>query len=234
MPRSTHIPNPVNADVVASVLPTGAATETTLASIDAKLPAGGLATAAKQDTGNVSLASIDAKLPAGGLATEAKQDVGNTYLQTISTTGATSAKQDTGNASLSSIDGKLPAAAAAADGESNATTMTELRARELVYNGTTWDMLRGSLAGIVAGVIATWTGMLQVLGLGRYLAARPTLADGQGTHLQLNARGDLAVQEQYIPSYEDNANSDGQVTTSRRGCSSHPPANRGTLRYFHA
>lgn len=41
---------------------TDAATEASLASIDGKLPAGGLATSAKQDTGNTSLASIDSKL----------------------------------------------------------------------------------------------------------------------------------------------------------------------------
>lgn len=41
---------------------TDAAAEASLASIDGKLPAGGLATSAKQDTGNTSLASIDSKL----------------------------------------------------------------------------------------------------------------------------------------------------------------------------
>jgi hypothetical protein len=46
----------------------------------------GLATAAKQDTGNTSLSSIDGKIPASP---------------------ATTGKQDTGNTSLSSIDGKI-------------------------------------------------------------------------------------------------------------------------------
>lgn len=47
----------------ANPLPTtDAAAEASLASIDGKLPAGGLATSAKQDTGNTSLASIDSKL----------------------------------------------------------------------------------------------------------------------------------------------------------------------------
>lgn len=107
---------------------------------------------------------------------------------------------------VADLDGKFPAAAAAGDAESNATTMTAARTRGEVFNGTTWDRLRGALAGVTAGVIATWTGMAQTLGLSRYLATRPTLADGQGTHLQSNTRGDLATQEQYLPDYEDNAN----------------------------
>jgi len=104
------------------------------------------------------------------------------------------------------LDGKFPAAAVPADGGSNATTMSAIRARLMVYNGATWDMVRGSLAGVTAGVVATWTGFTQVLGFARYLATRPTLADGQGSHLQSNTRGDLATQEQYLPDYEDNAN----------------------------
>ncbi len=107
---------------------------------------------------------------------------------------------------LVDLDGKFPAAAAASDAESNATAMTAARTRGEVFNGTTWDRLRGALAGVTAGAIATWTGMAQTLGLSRYLATRPTLADGEGTHLQSNTRGDLATQEQYLPDYEDNAN----------------------------
>lgn len=119
---------------------------------------------------------------------------------------ATAANQVSQIALETSLDGKFPAAAAAGDAESNATTMTAARTRGEVFNGTTWDRVRGALAGVTAGVIATWTGMAQTLGLSRYLAARPTLADGQGTHLQSNTRGDLATQEQYLPDYEDNAN----------------------------
>lgn len=75
----------LDVNVLASALPTGAATS------------------AKQDTGNTSLSSIDGKITAC-----------NTGAVTVSssalpTGAATSAKQDTGNTSLASIDGKLPA-----------------------------------------------------------------------------------------------------------------------------
>jgi hypothetical protein len=88
----------------------------------------------------------------------------------------------------------------------NVSPPTGVSTEPSVYNGTTWDRLRGSLAGVTAGVVAAWTGFTQVLGFARYLATRPTLADGQGSHLQSNTRGDLATQEQYLPDYEDNAN----------------------------
>lgn len=67
-------------DVQSSVLPTGAATETTLSSIDTKTPA--------LVGGSVPVTVTSSALPTGA---------------------ATSAKQDTGNTSLSNIDGKLPA-----------------------------------------------------------------------------------------------------------------------------
>ena len=88
----------------------------------------------------------------------------------------------------------------------NVSPPTGVATEPTVYNGTTWDRLRGSLASVTAGVVSSWTGFMQVLGFARYLATRPTLADGQGSHLQSNTRGDLATQEQYLPDYEDNAN----------------------------
>jgi len=39
-----------------------------------------------------------------------------------------------------------------------------------------------------------------------YRAVRQILSDGADIALQSNQRGDLAVQEQYVPDYEDNAN----------------------------
>lgn len=99
---------------VASVpLPTGAATETTLAAVNTKLGAAlplpsGASTSAKQDTAQTSLTSIDGKLTDVATQTtlaliKAKTD----NLDATLSTRATSAKQDTGNTSLSSIDGKL-------------------------------------------------------------------------------------------------------------------------------
>ena len=108
---------------------------------------------------------------------------------------------------LSALNAKFPAASAPADGKSNATTSTEIQVRPEVYNGTTWDMIRGSLVGVVAFVVTSFAGFLHVLGFGRYAATRPTLADGNGTHTMVNQRGDQTVAEQY----QENAfaNSDG-------------------------
>lgn len=66
--------------------------------------------------------------------------------------------------------------------------------------------IRGALTGISSGVISVWTGVQHVLAVGRYLSTRPTLADGYGSHIHLNQRGDQTTMEQYIPDYEDNAN----------------------------
>lgn len=79
-------------------LPTGAATETTLSSLNGKVTAvdtgnvvvsssalpTGAATSANQTTGNNSLSSIDTKL--SSQATASKQDITNTHLETIAGT----------------------------------------------------------------------------------------------------------------------------------------------------
>lgn len=100
--------------VSSSALPSGAATEATLATRASEAT---LATRASEatlsaldakvtavDTGNVTVSA--SALPAGA-ATAAKQDTGNASLSSIDTKVATAAKQDTGNGSLASIDGKL-------------------------------------------------------------------------------------------------------------------------------
>lgn len=159
------------------------------------------------DTQGIPKVSTTAAALPAGAATEAKQDTGNTSLASIDGKFTTlNAKDFATETTLAALSAKLPAAAAPADAESTATATTALRARETVYNGTTWDRIRGSLAGVTAAVVATWTGFLHVLGFGRYVAARPTLADGEGSHLHMNTRGDITVQEMFPPDYEDNDN----------------------------
>lgn len=90
-----------------------------LASDQSSIPVtvSGVATAARQDTGNTSIASIDAKTPALGQALAASSvPVVLTAAQLTTLTPpaaitgfATSEKQDTGNTSLASIDGKITA-----------------------------------------------------------------------------------------------------------------------------
>jgi hypothetical protein len=80
----------------------------------------GAATGAKQDTGNTSLSSLDTKLPAKGQAAMAAStpvviasDQSTVPVSAASlplpTGAATGAKQDTGNTSVASIDTKTPA-----------------------------------------------------------------------------------------------------------------------------
>ena len=73
---------PLTCDVASSALPAGAATESTLRSIDTRLVS---------------------------QATAANQSTANGYLSTIATNQCTAANQATGNASLASIDSKLTA-----------------------------------------------------------------------------------------------------------------------------
>lgn len=67
----------------------------------------------------------------------------------LPTGAATAANQSTGNTSLSSIDGKLPAGAASADATAN-PTVSKVGAFGMVFNGTTWDRLRGNTVGVYA------------------------------------------------------------------------------------
>lgn len=69
----------------------------------------------------------------------------------LPTGAATSAAQSTGNTSLGNIDtstsgltGKFPSAATPADNMSNATTMTSILNRLLLFDGTNWDRAPGN------------------------------------------------------------------------------------------
>ncbi len=87
----------------------------------------GLATSAKQDTGNTSLASIATNTT--GAATSAKQDTGNTSLATIATnsgTAATAANQTTANSSLSTIATNTTGAATAANQTTANTSLSTI------------------------------------------------------------------------------------------------------------
>lgn len=96
------------------------------------------------------------------------------------------------------VDSELPSAAALADGASNPTTPT-VGAATLVYNGTTWDRLRGSTTGgaFVQGPAAADAASAgnPVLGGGRASSATPTAmsADGDAVQLWLDRSGGTIV-----------------------------------------
>lgn len=106
---------------------------------------------------------------------------------------------------LASLNNKFSEAITLSDGYANFTS-TLIGSGDLVYNGSTWDRMRGSLAGVSSGTVSSFTGYAHTLGFARYLATRPTLTDGQGSHLHSNTRGDLTIAEQFSPQYEDNTN----------------------------
>lgn len=97
---------------------------------------------------------------------------------------------------------ELPPAANPADAEANDIATTNIRSRSFGFNGATWDRLRSSLSAVTS----TITGYLASIPFAKYNAARTIRADGQVGPHEANARGDIAVQEQYLPDFEDNAN----------------------------
>lgn len=135
-PMSNSIPVVIADDqtpipVTATIDTTGLATDacdTSLASIDAKIPASP-ATTDKQDTGNTSLSSIDTKASTiighvDGIETLLTAIDGHvdgleasaSSIDTKLTSQATAAKQDTGNASVASIDTKMTTISGYLDG----------------------------------------------------------------------------------------------------------------------
>jgi len=147
-----------NVTVVSSVLPTGAATETTLSSINTKTPSLGQAlmaasqpVAIASDQSTLPISAIALPLPTGA-ATEASLnslnskvtvcDTGNVTVSSsaLPTGAATEAKQDVGNSSLSNIDTSLDVALSTRASEatlSNVDTNTGIIAN--------WDTNTGSV-----------------------------------------------------------------------------------------
>ncbi len=160
------------------------------------------------DDGKIALAA-DVDIDTTGLATSAKQDTGNTSLGTIATASAlqaTAAKQDTGNTSVASIDGKLGASAAPADAKTNASAASGfVQAFLSVFNGTTWDRLK---SGVIA-VGSTFTGMINTIPLALFNTTPATRTTGQGGTLETDATGNLRVTEQFLP-----ASSATNITTA--------------------
>jgi hypothetical protein len=85
-------------------------------------------------------------------------------------------------------DTELPSAAAAADATSNPTAPA-VRSFLHGFNGTTWDRLRTA----ITTATSTFTGILNVFGLGKYNSSAPTLTDGQVIVDQLDLNGNKKV-----------------------------------------
>lgn len=93
-----------------------------------------------------------------------------------------------------SSDDRAYVSTADADGASNTQNNLQVGSRMSAFNGTTWDRIR---AGLVA-VQTTFVGILNTIGMLRYNATPPTLADGNIAPLQGDANGNLKTAVQSI------------------------------------
>lgn len=76
---------------------------------------------------------------------------------------------------------------ASADGASNTANRLRTSSAGLGYNGSTWDRIRAGITGVVSAI----TGYVNVLPVGKYVAAGVTLTDGQFADLQFDSTGSL-------------------------------------------
>lgn len=95
----------------------------------------------------------------------------------------------------------LPSTSIPGDGYANTATSI-IGARLQAWSGTTWNLVRAGVTGIMTSV----TGVLNTLPIARYLVTQPTLSDGYATEFQADNRGNLKVAEQWTPTAEDNVN----------------------------
>lgn len=96
-------------------------------------------------------------------------------------------------------------AAALADGDTGGV-VERVASYIYGYNGTTYDLIRTGIADFASSQLVSSVGTLRNLPLAQYLATRPVMSDAQFATFMANTRGDLAVQEQFLPDYEDNDN----------------------------
>ena len=150
----------------------------------------GLATTAKQDTGNVSLASIDAKTPAlqGGLVPVFLRPATVTALTPPAAISgfATAAKQDTAQTSLTAIAASVATPPLASGAATSVNQTTELASLATIVTNTGAAATQATLAGLrtdaQAGIIVK-----------RQDADTAPVSDG-ATHVALtNATGRLKV-----------------------------------------
>lgn len=131
-----------------------------------------------------------------------------------------------------SSDDRAKVSTAGADGVSNTQNQLEVGARNSAFNGTTWDRIR---AGLVA-VQTTFVGILNTIGMLRYNATPPTLADGNIAPLQGDANGNLKTAVQSIVpgtgatnlgKAEDAAHSSGDTGVMALGVANEAQSTRG-------
>lgn len=149
----------------------------------------------------VSLASIDTKLT----STNTKLDTLHADVDGLETlVTSTNTKLDTGNTTAATTDAKFPSAATPADGEAIGSLSKIRSLLTLVRAGSTTltDLAKGGVTGaITAANLAI--GYLNVLPVGKFNATKYSLLDGQGSEIQITARGALLVVQDEIAKFQD-------------------------------
>lgn len=182
----------------------------------ASLPLPALAsTAALQSTGNTSLASLDSKLPAQGAALiVASTPVNIASNQTVPisaaslplpTGAATDTLQGTGNTSLSSIDGKTPALGQALAASSVPVVLTAIQVSALTPPAAITNFAietGGNLATVAAAVVsqeATTSGVKGVTAFGAVTTNAPSYTTAKSDALSMDTSGLLRVSVKDTP-----------------------------------
>lgn len=172
-------------------------TETILRSILSLLPSNGIFPASQSGTWNIgSIGSLpNVVLGAGANAIGSISNTTFAAIQggpwTVATGGLTDAQLRATPPSVIPTDGTTAISLSTSDADGTSTTSNRLRVTGHIkgYNGTTWDMIRAGVTGVVSSV----TGFLNGLVFGQYNSTPPTLTNQQYAPLQLDSTGNLKV-----------------------------------------
>jgi hypothetical protein len=181
------------------------AKEVTLQAIRDLLPSDGVFSSKQSGTWNIgsitTLPPITGSVSVGNFPTAFQvsnfpgtQAVTQSGTWTFSSTGLTDTQLRASAISVIPSDGTnlVSVSTATADGVSVTLNRLRVASASLGFNGTTWDMLRSGITGVVSSV----TGFLNGLVFGQYKASPPSLTDGQYTSLQLDSSGNLKTASQ--------------------------------------
>lgn len=147
----------------------GIATETTLSSLNNKIPSLGQALAAS---------SLPVVLTTSQLTTLTPPTTITANLGTLNGAATDSV--------LQAIRDRTPVAATLTDSLLNPST-TQIGSNNLLWDGSQWSRQRQAITGSITNL----TGIINQVGLGRYNAAPPTLTDGDFRALQVDVNGRL-------------------------------------------
>jgi|GEM_PF-6316133 len=153
-----------------------------------------------EDLAETILQAIRDRLPSGGIFPASQSGT-----WTVATGGLTDAQLRATPPSVIPTDGTTAISLSTSDADGTSTVSNRLRVTGHLkgYNGTTWDMIRAGVTGVVSSV----TGFLNGLVFAQYKTTPPLLTDGQYTVLQSRSDGSLKVSESYLTVALDSSSS---------------------------